>query len=390
MRVLHLMTDWIFADGPIEVFLSCDIHNKFVILRETDDKDIRKIQLAQYVDVVEIGTAEYEDIKNCKWDLIWVHGLTNNHARFVLSLKQKTFVMWSTWGYDYVRFASRWLYGVHTTFLWLKITPFKTIVKTILTYLVAKTGLVRFLPHLHCRFFRLVDFYSVVISDEDQFMSRILKKTARRVDFHYIGLKPKQGEVIEFPVVDLNAKRIWIGNSATLTNNHIDVFHIVSKLREYQVLVPLSYALHSKRDIVTDMIDSIGVELLKERFCPIHDFMPFDEYKNLMSTCAVFIFAHRRQQSVGNLCLALRLGGCVIMNSCSPAYQYFTRHGVVIYSLAELNRRGINKILTEFRLHQRENIERYKQLRNYDKLVSEIKHSVDYLRAEIDNEVLDV
>lgn len=387
MRVLHLMIDWIFADGPIEVFMSCDIQNKFVILRETDDRDIRKIQLAQHVDVVKIGTAEYENLKDSKWDLIWVHGLTDNHARFVLSLKQKSFVMWSTWGYDYVRFANRWLYGVRTTFLWLKITPFKTIVKTILTYLVTKTGLVRFLPHLHCRFFRLVDFYSVVVPDEEQFMSRILKKSAKRVDFHYIGLKSKQGKTIEFPIVDLNAKRIWIGNSATLTNNHIDVFHIVSELREYKVLVPLSYALHSKRDVVTDMIDSIGVKLLKDRFCPIHDFMPIEEYIKLMGTCSVFIFAHRRQQSVGNICLALRIGGCVVMDSCSPTYQFFTRHGIVIYSLSELKRHGIKRLLDEFKVHQRENIEKYKHFRDYDKLVSEIKHSVAYLRAVIDNRV---
>ncbi len=234
MKILHLIQDWVFDNAVVRNFSALEengrLQNKFVILRAFDDKVLWKIELPHLVEVIQTDTEECERLKVEPFDVIWVHALTDIKANFILSLAKRPIVMWSTWGYDYVRFANRWLYGPRTTQLWFRVTSIRSAIKTALTYLVAKTPWVRFLPHLHCRFFRIVDFYSTVVPDEEVLLSRIVRPSARRLAFHYASRK---GQETVMPQVNLDVKRIWIGNSATLTNNHLDVFPILEKYREF-------------------------------------------------------------------------------------------------------------------------------------------------------------
>ena len=189
MKILHLFIDWVFDNAAISIFSDMEkdygLENRFVVLSRTVDKVLNKIESQRKVDVIPENTEAYERLKSEKCDVIWVHALTDLKARFVLSLPKRPRIVWSTWGYDYVRFANRWLYGPRTTRLWLKGTSFRTVVKSCMAYLVSKTPWVRFLPHLYCRFFRTVDFYSTVVPDEEVFLSHILGKNAKRIAFHY-------------------------------------------------------------------------------------------------------------------------------------------------------------------------------------------------------------
>lgn len=391
MRILHLIQDWVFDNAVVLNFSAMedgeDLQNRFVILRASDDKALRKIESPHLVEVVQPDTKEYERLKVEPFDVIWVHALTDIKARFILALTNRPIIMWSTWGYDYVRFANRWLYGPRTTRLWFKVTSLRSSLKTVLTYLVAKTPWVRFLPHLHCRFFRIVDFYSTVVPDEEVLLSRIVRSSARRLAFHYTSKKsPKTVR----PHVDLDAKRIWVGNSATLTNNHLDVFPILEKYREFEIYTPLSYSTTASDKAAAEYIERGGHLHFGERYFPHKKFLPFDEYAKLMGECAVFIFAHRRQQSGGNCVLALTMGGCVIMDERNPIFSHVKRNGIAIYSLTDLRKQGVERLLEDFRPHQLDNIKKAMKLWNYDKLMNEVKQTIGYLRTEVDKKVLRV
>ena len=386
MKILHLINDWVFDNAVIRNFSAMEengkLHNKFVILRSSDDKVLRKIELPNLVEVVQTDTEECKWLRAELFDVIWVHAITNIKASFILSLAMRPIIMWSTWGYDYVRFANRWLYGPRTTRLWFKVTSTRSAVKTILTYLVAKTSWVRFLPHLHCRFFRMVDFYSTVVPDEEVLLSRIVRPSARRLAFHYTS---KTNHEILLPQVNLDVKRIWIGNSATLTNNHLDVFPILEEYREFEMHAPLSYSTTTSDKAAAEVIESDGRSRFGERFVAHKEFLPFDEYVRLMGQCAVFVFAHRRQQSGGNSTLALKMGGCVIMDERNPILSHVKRNGITVYSLLDLRRQGLSRILDDFRPRQLENIKKAKDLWTYDRMMGEIKRSVEYLQSQVES-----
>lgn len=125
MKILHLIDDWVFADGAIEVFKSFNVENKFVILRCNDSKKVEKIKNAQDVIVVQINTDEYEGLVHGDWDVVWVHGYIQIKGRFVARIDGRVAVVWSTWGFDYVKDVGLWPFGFWTTLLWIKITPLK-------------------------------------------------------------------------------------------------------------------------------------------------------------------------------------------------------------------------------------------------------------------------
>ncbi|MFT7338899.1 MAG: dTDP-N-acetylfucosamine:lipid II N-acetylfucosaminyltransferase [Marinobacter maritimus] len=99
---------------------------------------------------------------------------------------------------------------------------------------------------------------------------------------------------------------IQVGNSADPSNKHLEVFEKLASLRadNFRVYVPLSYGdqQHAYRVI------SEGRKLFADRFVPLVDFMPLDQYQEFLATIDVAIFNHNRQQGLGNLISLLGMG----------------------------------------------------------------------------------
>jgi hypothetical protein len=105
---------------------------------------------------------------------------------------------------------------------------------------------------------------------------------------------------------------IQLGNSASLTNNHLDALGALAglDLGERRVFVPLTYGDPRYRD----MIIQAGRALLGERLVPLVEFVPQPEYRATMQRCGVVVMAHVRQQAWGNIVTALWRGSRLFMN----------------------------------------------------------------------------
>ena len=125
---------------------------------------------------------------------------------------------------------------------------------------------------------------------------------------------------------------ILVGNSATSSNNHVDVFLRLAKydLSGRKVIVPLSYGSASYRRFVLEQ----GERLLGDAFEPILDFLPLDEYLNKMNSCSVVIMNHYRQQAVGNV-LAAIWGGARVYLGPSTVFSGYRRMGISVYSFQD-------------------------------------------------------
>ena len=384
MRILHLVEDWIFTDGPVAIFNSLPVENKFVVLRDNDDKTLVKVK-SDKVDVVKVGSLAYQDLLfKEKWDLVWVFQLDSRKSRFVMALAKKIPVVWSVYGVDYIRYSGLWLYGLRTTLLFFKFSKLRLIILTLGAYFAGKLRIVRFIPRLECRFFNRINYFSCIVPEEEPWLRNVIgwRKTAKLVKFNYCS--PRSTTDTGYPLIDLSAKNIWVGNSCTLSNNHLDVFKRIFQvpcIHDYNVFVPLSYCWGNEEGL-DKIIISKGKRMFGERFMPITEFIAYNEYKKLMSSCSIFIFGMKRQQALGNILIALMCGGCVFLDTKNPVYKHYINMGVVVYPLERIVE-GFDTILAEFKPHQKKNIEIISQLRSNECLINEINETVEYLKNEI-------
>jgi dTDP-N-acetylfucosamine:lipid II N-acetylfucosaminyltransferase len=125
---------------------------------------------------------------------------------------------------------------------------------------------------------------------------------------------------------------IQVGNSACNTNEHIEVFEKLSKYKNENILIvcPLSYS--GKEDYIDKVIEC-GVSIFGEdKFMPITEFVPFDEYLELLAKVDIAIFNHTRQRGLGNITTLLGLGKKVYIREEITTWSFCIDHNLKVYS----------------------------------------------------------
>lgn len=131
------------------------------------------------------------------------------------------------------------------------------------------------------------------------------------------------------------AINILVGNSATSTNNHTEIFEKLSVYKNEDVMIycPLSYGDSDYAKLVAQK----GIELFGGRFVALMDFMPFEKYLELLGKIDIAIFAHKRQQAMGNTITVLGLGKKVFMRSDVTQWRLFEEIGVKVFDVSKLS-----------------------------------------------------
>ncbi|WP_152267598.1 TDP-N-acetylfucosamine:lipid II N-acetylfucosaminyltransferase [Agriterribacter humi] len=159
----------------------------------------------------------------------------------------------------------------------------------------------------------------------------------------------------------LNVNRLWLGNSATDTNNHLDALHYLKGIGwKGDIVVPLSYG---GKDYAQNII-AYGKQYFAEKFIPITELMPLDQYQQYINSCGIVWMNHIRQQAAGNTLAALYMGKAVIMNSNNNLYKTLKDWGVRFAEKSVLenveNIKGElfnhNRLIIEANLSQKENL----------------------------------
>lgn len=142
-----------------------------------------------------------------------------------------------------------------------------------------------------------------------------------------------------------NGPNIFVGNSASETNNHLEIFSIIENVvSNRKVVVPLSYGSSSK---YVNYICEKGEKMLKNQFAPIRNFMSLSEYNELFYSASHFIYGNYRQEAVGNILFALFIGGKVYLHKTNPLYEFYKRIGIVIFAIEDIDEVVINQPLND-------------------------------------------
>lgn len=134
---------------------------------------------------------------------------------------------------------------------------------------------------------------------------------------------------------DINGTIIQIGNSADPSNRHIYMMEMLqSHVREdMKIICPLSYGGKSHaQDVVTK-----GAELFGKNFKPLTDFMAREDYAAMQGEVDIAVFAHERQQAMGNILHLLGSGKKVYLNPDAPHFSFFAEKGLRVYDLNEFS-----------------------------------------------------
>jgi hypothetical protein len=138
---------------------------------------------------------------------------------------------------------------------------------------------------------------------------------------------------VSIPLKPATSRRIQVGNSATATNHHEEVFGALTRFENasFEIICPLAYGDRQYRD----RIISLGRRLFGDRFVPIKNAVPLDEYRELLASIDIAIFDHNRQQGMGNIITHLGLGHKVYLRSDQSPWGMFEALGIEVHDIAD-------------------------------------------------------
>lgn len=136
--------------------------------------------------------------------------------------------------------------------------------------------------------------------------------------------------------------RILVGNSATVYNQHKEIFDILHKFQEenIEIICPLTYGKDEYRREVIEL----GTQYFGDKFFPVTQQLPKDEYVAFLSGCDIGIFNNNRQQAMGNISIFARLGKKVYLREDTSMWEHFENIGYQFSTVDQLKEASLEEI----------------------------------------------
>lgn len=166
-------------------------------------------------------------------------------------------------------------------------------------------------------------------------------------------------------------RSVIIGNSSSPTGNHLSV---ISYLRNFSlgdkdIIVPLSYGNKS----YAALVEQEGMYAFGKNFKVVKNFLLLDDYNQLLLSANIFIYGNWRQEAVGNILIALYLGGKVFLDKRNPLLNFYKSLGLTLFDIEELSDEHLNSKLSSETINDNRKI--LKQFYSKERLISLIREN---------------
>lgn len=122
---------------------------------------------------------------------------------------------------------------------------------------------------------------------------------------------------------------VQVGNSATETNNHLDLLPKLAKFftEDVSIILPLAYGKEEYATVIKDKGDELfpGKIVYKEKF------VGREKYVKDLNSVDICIMYHNRSQALGNCVTLLALGKKLFLKKENPLYGMFLKMGVMVF-----------------------------------------------------------
>lgn len=334
---LHIVPDEKVINRAIKAFDSVfPGENVFIVILRDGNVQPRYVKVQKNVYFSVYGEETFWNIVDDvnRYAAIIIHFFTSESIKFVLSINHPN-IYWIAWGADlysglledrgFQLYADRKI-------LW-RISPKK--IPYLLYSLLYKISLYK-RAHNMCKAVKKVhyfvpdsmyDEYPLLLSYYPEFAHLEYK------DFFYYPIDEILGSTLYLSITKGN--NVIVGNSSSPSGNHVLVFQKLKErdiLHDRKVLVPLSYGNMRYADYVMEK----GRQYLGDKFIAVRNFMPLEEYNRFLLSANIFIYGNWRQEAVGNILIALFIGGKVFLEERNPLFDFYKSQGLVIFGMSEL------------------------------------------------------
>lgn len=374
IRVLHFATDDKFFDS---VFNSWEKDSRFQNQAILYVKNPRyKIHVIKNIEKVTLLTSEemvIERLYKKDYDVLFFQPFSPGLWPLAKLIPNDKIVIW--WGFGMELYQGQ--YGQPPL---IDIELYKPITKTILrsskdyALFLLKEWLKGKLIHRHFsnsiqEMLKRVDYYQPVIEDEYHLLQN--HNSFKASEFYYNDSCPNGDSAI--PTKSSNGN-ILLGNSATYTNNHCDIYKVLSgvDLHERKIIIPINYGYKWYKKHLIKTIKEPNCILLK-------DFLSKSEYFKLIDSCSYAILGVLRQQAVGNVNYCIKNGIKLFFYKDSLLYKYYIKKGFDVYAIEDMNEDSLCNPLTEeqnekHRLLLKKEYERRKKI--YENVIQDIQNKI--------------
>ena len=359
-KVVHLVTDEKFINNVIKLIKWYPGNNKheFIYIKLFNNKLKFICELSE----VKVFTLKelYKYINRELPSAIILHNFLSAPLKFIQKIPSNIKVFWFSWGLDLYNFPSKkpliciqkyhlktleYIKNSSNKYLHINFKP-SYFLKYYRKLAIKRRNIIQFgineTKNYHKAISR-VDYFSSVIDTEFEDLKVYPFFRAEKVKFTY-GLPI----VIEdLSSIKFSGNSILIGNSASLSNNHLDILSILKEknILNKKIYMPLSYAGNK---VYIDNVIKKGLKILNKNFNPLTEFISFEDYTEILKDCKVGIFMNERQEGMGNINYLLRQGSKVFLSETSQIYKWYKTNGVKVFSIQnDLTDEAIDVELTE-------------------------------------------
>lgn len=349
-QILHIAPDEKFINGAYRLFEKafpgC---NKFVIVKPSANPPIRyldgELLKAAYFEIKSTGIVDRLKEISDRHSVTVLHGVNNiNGSVFQRSVKKDRFmaVIFGAEVYN-SGILNNELMGPKSRKLY-ELTQRKNFIDALKDlYRAFKYRHVDYPDEINIKeVLYSIDVFGALPGRSSEMLSQnLFNPTVQKVPFTYYPID----FIIKDEEMRSSGPDIFLGNSASATNNHLEAFDLLKKfdLEDRNIVTPLSYG---SKKYAKEIINE-GLNIFNNRFKPLTSFVPIEEYNKIISSCGIVIMNHYRPQAMGNIIASLYLGAKVFLND-TEIYRYFNQLGCHIYLIdKDLKSQEAFNLLTE-------------------------------------------
>lgn len=369
IRVLHITPDNKFFDSVFAAWeKNDDVENKALFYAS---RRSYRFQYVKRTDILEIYYNKRDVKKRLQkkyYDAVFVHSMPWKFYQFVTWIPADRIVIWWGWGYEIYQsqfglppLVNIPLYKEKTSAYTNKIHfgP-RTIYKKVSHYLLKP-----YARHLQEKAVQRVNYFQPVVKLEMELMRK--NRFFRAKEFYYKTMAPVFGEFKERRA-DGN---IIVGNSVAPTINHLDILDPILRFKQAQqkIIMPLSYGNEKYKEWLKPHLQHSDIQ-------PIYDFLPQEEYFQMVDQCSYAVYGNLRQQAMGNVTHDIAQGIKVCLFKDSIPYKNLINQGYVVFAIEDMTEDSFRIPLTLEQMEQnnRAMVAEYnRRSAIYDQVVNEVK-----------------
>lgn len=337
IRIIHIIQDDKFLDGVMRAFESDNRYeNHYFYICKTKNYAFKWVKNTEKIKLLYSPEMIKEVFQKFEYDAIFFSCLLD--YKVFKYIPDDKIVIWWSWGFD--------IYGPDR---FINVSSYKPITDSYLKQ--KRRGLTQFLktfvqkiPFLvnlkygnKYKAMRRVDYFQPVISSEYQLMRQI--KGFHAKEFYYPGANSFKSYIM--PELPKHTNRLILGNSATPTNNHCDVWQNIKAYipNDLNVVIPVSYGDKNYSTYIENKIEGSNISFLKE-------FMPYNDYMDLLDSCSFAVYGVLRQQAMGAIYRCVACGIKLFLYRDSIVYNYLTSLGCIVFAIEDINADSFTNPLT--------------------------------------------